>query len=143
MKARALLVGIALGMIACDDNHTPTATRWVLPVRQVSAAQIVLADARQRLLPALVDKDFATNLDHAFAVAAAALDARDHDGYRAALQTAQTTMATAIAAGRFRASPTLDATDDPPVDDTPVIETLELVIELVDSAVLDAETPPP
>lgn len=139
MKTRkVLLVGLGLGLIACSD-HAPTAVTQpfapstTLPA-EVVAARVVLADARDRLVPSLRDRDLAGDVDRAFAAGTAYLATGDREAFRGAMDRARAALAVHLAAPAPSGSSAADGDVEP--DDTPILETLELVIELIEAGVL-------
>jgi hypothetical protein len=142
MKIRGVLIGLGLGLIACSDGAPTAVTQPFSPFAklppEIVAAQAVLADARDRLVPALWDQELADGVDRAFAAGTAYLAMGDREAFRGAMDRARAALAVYLAAPARGASSTADGDVEP--DDAPILESLALVIDLIEAAVLGEGT---
>jgi hypothetical protein len=142
VKTGALLLPLAMGLIGCGDQLPTSVTSpapWALAAEQVSGLQAVLADARDRLVPALTDRALAELVEPALLAGSASLDARDREQFVGALERAKTAIRGWATAWDPASGAAADAHEDPPAD-APIVESLKLVIDLTEAAALGERT---
>lgn len=137
---RTLTLGFMVALISCSDQ-VPTAApradeadRPSLSPQQVDAARWMLSDAQERLVPAVRNRAIADSLGQALEVGTASLRTGDRKRLLAAIASART----AIGSAAIAASPAVAASGPGNApDDRPIIESLQLFIEMIEAVLLD------